>query len=64
MVQERRCADDVLLQVAAVKAALNKVSVTLLEHELKACMTSCMDGSADDRLDRVTRVLTSLLKQG
>ncbi len=63
MLLERRCADEILLQVAAVKAALNKFSSSLLEHELKACLESCMDGDAEERLDRVTKVLTTLLKQ-
>ncbi len=63
MVLERRCADEILLQVAAVKAALNKFSSSLLEHELKACLQSCMDGDAEERLEKVTKVLTTLLKQ-
>ena len=63
MLLERRCADEILLQVAAVKAALNKFSASLLEHELKACLESCMDGDAEERLDKVTKVLTTLLKQ-
>ncbi len=63
MVDEHRCADEILLQVAAVKAALNQVSSQILDHELTACMYSCMEGNADDRLSRVTRVLSTLLKQ-
>lgn len=63
MLLERRCADEILLQTAAVKAALNRFSSTLLDHELRNCMSTCMDGDADERLDRVTRVLTTLLKQ-
>ncbi len=63
MVHSRRCADEILLQVAAVKAALNQFSATLLDHELKVCMNTCMTGSADERLEKVTRVLSTLLKQ-
>ena len=63
MVEERRCADEILLQTAAVKAALNRFSSVLLEHELRGCMTSCMEGGAEDRLDRVTKVLATVLKQ-
>jgi len=63
MVGERRCADEILLQTAAVKAALNRFSSVLLEHELRNCLTECMDGGADERLDRVTKVLTTMLKQ-
>ena len=63
MVLDRRCADEILIQVAAVKAALNKFSASLLEHEFRACMDSCMEGTADERLDRVTKMITGLLKQ-
>ncbi len=63
MVRDHRCADEILLQVTAVKAALNKFSASILDHELKACMNSCMTGDADDRLEKVTKVLSTLLKQ-
>jgi len=63
MVQEQRCADEILHQVAAVKAALNTFSAVLLDHELKDCMNSCMEGEAEERLDRVIKVLSTMLKQ-
>lgn len=63
MLDEERCADEILLQVAAVKAALNRFSAVLLEHELRSCMETCMDGDRGDRLGRVTRVLATLMKQ-
>ncbi len=63
MVQERRCADEVLLQVAAVKAAINAFASVLVEHELKDCMTTCMPGNEDERLKRVTHALGALLKR-
>ncbi len=63
MVDQCRCADEILLQVAAVKAAINKFSAVLLDHELKACVNTCMTGDADERLEKVTKVLSILLKQ-
>ena len=63
MVEERRCADEILLQTAAVKAALNKFTSVLLEHELRSCVNTCMEGDAEERLDRVTKVLATVLKQ-
>lgn len=62
MVLERRCADEILLQVAAIKAALNKVASTLLEHELHICVKTCMEGDAEERLAKITRVLSTLMK--
>lgn len=63
MVLDRRCADEILLQTAAVKAALNKFAAVLLEHELQMCLDSCMEGDADERLAKVTKVLATLMKQ-
>jgi DNA-binding FrmR family transcriptional regulator len=63
MVEERRCADEILLQVAAVKAALSRFASVLLEHELESCVLGCMEGDAEERLGRVTKVLATLLKQ-
>ncbi len=63
MLDDGRCADEILLQVAAVKAALNRFSAVLLEHELQSCMDTCMEGDPGERLDRVTKVLATLLKQ-
>lgn len=63
MVYDHRCADEILLQVAAVKAALNQFSSQILDHELTACVESCMDGNPDDRLKKVIKVLATLLKQ-
>ncbi|RMG58772.1 MAG: metal-sensitive transcriptional regulator [Deltaproteobacteria bacterium] len=63
MVLEKRCADEILLQVAAVKAALNAFSALLIEHELKICVNTCMTGNIDERLNRVTKVFGTLLKQ-
>lgn len=63
MVQDQRCADEILLQVAAVKAAVNQFAAALLEQELNACMETCMAGDADERLNKVTKVLATLLKQ-
>ena len=62
MVLDHRCADEILLQLAAVKAALNQTAATILENEMKSCVDSCMPGSPDERLDRVARALAAVLK--
>lgn len=64
MVVDHRCADEILLQLAAVKAALNQAAASLVESELKGCVDSCMTGSVDERMDRVTRALSTVLKSG
>ena len=62
MVIDHRCADEILLQLAAVKAAINKTAAVILETEIRACTDSCMNGSAEDRMDRVANALATILK--
>lgn len=62
MVVDQRCADEILVQLSAVKAALNQAAAALVESELKACVDSCMTGSVDEKLGRVARALATVLK--
>jgi len=64
MVDERDWADEILLQVAAVKGALNRFASMLVEDELKACLSHCQDPiEQEERIDRLTKVLSTLFKQ-
>jgi CsoR family transcriptional regulator, copper-sensing transcriptional repressor len=67
MVGERACADDILLQVTAVKGALNRFASTLVEEELRACMAcvgqACDAPERDDRVERLAQVIATMLKQ-
>lgn len=62
MVLDHRCADEILIQIAAVKAALNQTAAAVIDQEMRSCVDTCMGGSADERLDRVTRALAAVLK--
>jgi len=64
MVEERRCADELLTQIAAVKAALNRVTVRIVEGELQLCLTQCGAAEAEDRFEAAMRALGSMLKHG
>lgn len=63
MVEERRCADELLTQIAAVKAALNRVAVTVVEQELRLCLTQCGAAEADERFDAAMKALSTMLKR-
>ena len=63
MVEDRRCADELLTQVAAVKAAMNRVAVRVVEHELRLCLTQCGAAEADERFDTAMKALSSMLKR-
>ena len=63
MVHERRCADEILTQIAAVKSALNRVTVRLVEGELQLCLTQCGAAEAEERFASAMKALSSMLKR-
>lgn len=63
MVEEREWADDILLQVSAVKGALTKFAVRLVEDELQECLACATASEKEERIERLTRVLSTVLKQ-
>ena len=64
MVEDRRCADEVLTQLAAVRAAVGRVMALLLESELRQCLTRCGAPDAEERFDAAMRVLAHTLRKG
>lgn len=65
-VEIRACADEILLQVAAVRGALSRFAAVLVEEELGACAASCLGddpGRVEDRIERLAGILATLLKQ-
>ncbi len=63
MIGEQRCADELLTQIAAIKAALNRVTVQIVEEELRLCLTQCGAADADRRFDAAMKALSSMLKR-
>src|SRR2546430_16309415 len=61
MVVDHRCADEILIQIAAVKAALHQTAASLIDSEMRSCVGTCMGGSSEGRLHRVTKAPAALL---
>lgn len=62
MIEEQRCADDILIQVAAVRSAVGQIAAKVLEEHLADCMTTCMQGSPEEVSARVSRAVATVLK--
>ncbi|MEW8979072.1 MAG: metal-sensitive transcriptional regulator [Symbiobacterium sp.] len=63
MVEEDRYCVDILNQVAAVEAALNKVSLMLLEGHAKGCMAAAVRrGEGDEAVEELMQVLGRFLR--
>ena len=66
MVEERRCCDEILMQVAAVRAALSRVAVQLVEKELLLCLSAWSGKDAveaERRFEEAMKALSSMIKQ-
>jgi DNA-binding FrmR family transcriptional regulator len=61
--EEGACADDLILLASAPRGALRQLVANLLEHHLLACATSCMEGDQDEILRRVSRAVSTAMKQ-
>jgi len=61
--EDDACADDLILLASAPRGALRQFVAQLLEHHLLACATSCMEGDQEEIMRRVSRAVTTAMKQ-
>jgi CsoR family transcriptional regulator, copper-sensing transcriptional repressor len=63
MIEDDRYCVDVLVQVAAVKAAMNKVGMVLLEGHARGCMQAAVRrGEGDQSVNELMEVLDKFVK--
>jgi DNA-binding FrmR family transcriptional regulator len=60
MVEEDAYCIDVIRQIQAVEAALNKVSVGILEGHLNSCVTTAIQGDDPTERERVLKEITEV----
>ena len=64
MVEEEKYCGDILIQIAAVRSAMNSVGGLILENHMKGCLKNYLDGSAgDDVLDNLVDTMVKYVKQ-
>lgn len=62
MVEEEQTCTDILMQVAAAKAALHQVGVLILENHSKVCMTRALaEGNPEEAAQEIAKVLKRFL---
>lgn len=62
MVQEDAYCIDVIRQIQAIQAALNKVSTQILENHLNSCLIKAVRGDDPDERERVLQELTDVFE--
>src|SRR5438876_5632009 len=63
MVEEDRYCIDVLTQIAAVQAALDKVSLGLLDEHTRHCVLEGPDDARNDRTDELITAVGRLIRR-
>jgi DNA-binding FrmR family transcriptional regulator len=62
MVEEDAYCIDVIRQIQAVEAALNKVSSKILEDHLNSCVITAIQGNDRDERERVLKEITEVFE--
>ena len=64
MVEEDRYCIDVLTQIAAIQAALDKVALGLLDDHAHHCVVGAPEDVKDDRTDELMAAVGRLMRRG
>jgi CsoR family transcriptional regulator, copper-sensing transcriptional repressor len=62
MMEEDAYCIDIIRQIQAVQAALNKVSAAILENHLNSCVTTAIRGENPAERERVMREITDVFE--
>jgi len=63
MVEEERYCVDILIQLAAVKAGVNKLSLSILESHTRGCVSRAIkEGRGDEQIEELVEILSKFVK--
>lgn len=64
MIEEQKCCEDVLVQIAAVKAAVDKIGMTIIENYAGDCIKAALEDPAnmDYKVKSIVHVLSKFSK--
>jgi DNA-binding FrmR family transcriptional regulator len=62
MVEEETYCIDVIRQIQAVQAALNKISNSILDEHLHSCLTMAVRGDDPDERERVLKEISDVFE--
>ena len=61
MIEEDKSCEDILLQLVAVRSAVQKVSTIVAQHYTSACLADALD-KGEDRQEVLNRAIETLMK--
>ena len=60
MLEEEKNCSDILVQIAAVRSAINSVGGLILENYMKNCLKNYLDGETDE--DTLNELVNTMVK--
>lgn len=60
MIEEEKNCSDILVQIAAVRSAINSVGGLILENYMKNCLKNYLDGETDE--DTLNELVNTMVK--
>ncbi len=64
MIENDKYCGDILIQVAAAKAALGKVGGIVLEEHTKKCIKNAVEEKREESIDELINIILKFMKQG
>ncbi len=63
MVESGKCCDDIMIQISAIRSAINKVGGMILDTYIKDCLISSLKNNEnDDKLDDLIDTIVKYVK--
>ena len=62
MIEDDKYCIDVIRQIQAVQAALNKITTMILDEHLNSCLITAVRGDDPDERERVLREITDIFE--
>ncbi|GFZ30599.1 hypothetical protein CSC2_11250 [Clostridium zeae] len=62
MIDKNVCCPDVLVQIAAIRAAINKVGALIIEDYARNCMGIPNDSDAEEGLQQLIKTINTFMK--
>lgn len=64
MIEDGKYCGDILIQIAAAKAALGKVGGIVLEKHSKKCIKNAVEENKEEKIDELIDMMLKFMKQG
>jgi DNA-binding FrmR family transcriptional regulator len=62
MVDEDQYCIDIIRQINAIQAALNKISINILDDHLSTCLVTAVQGDSESERDRVLKEILDVFE--